>query len=446
MNAAALIEAAPAVACQPWPRHVLPPAEWAAMAAALAESPIDLVALWADTAQVHALFGGKAPLLASTPVVAGAYAALSPACPAAAPFERMVRDLWGHVAGGGVDGRALLDHGCWEAARPMSQRPGPPATLMASVLRPGPAGLHQVPLGPVLPGIAEPVHWRLHAAGEAVRGAQARLGYAHKGILALMRGKPPRAAARFAARLAGDATVAHGTAFAQAAEAALGIEAPARALALRAVLAALERLAAVLGNLAALCGAAGFGFGEARFGLHRERVARACGTAFGHRLLMDLAVPGGVAGDLLPGGMAAILAALPEPEALAALYPGALAERLGGFGRAGAGDCDGRARRWLAEAGTAAARLPGLLQGLPGGPLTVALPPGSGEGIGVAASVRGDVWHWLRLDGGMVGAAFAADPGWRLWPMAEVALQDGGLADAEVILRSFALSASAVDL
>ena len=41
-----------------------------------------------------------------------------------------------------------------------------------------------------------------------------------------MRGKSPRAAARFAARLAGEATVAHSIAFARATEAALGCEVP----------------------------------------------------------------------------------------------------------------------------------------------------------------------------------------------------------------------------
>ena len=70
----------------------------------------------------------------------------------------------------------------------------------------------------------------------------------------------------------------------------------------------------------------------------------------------------------------------------------------------------------------------------------------SGEGLGIAESARGDIWHWLRLDGGMIAAAFAADPGWRLFPLAEQALADGGIGDADLILRSFDASASGVDL
>ena len=82
--------------------------------------------------------------------------------------------------------------------------------------------LMQLPLGPIHGAIEEPAHLRLTVRGEAVLRAEARLGYAHKGTLALMRGKSPRTAARFVARLAAEATVAHALAFARATEAALG--------------------------------------------------------------------------------------------------------------------------------------------------------------------------------------------------------------------------------
>jgi Ni,Fe-hydrogenase III large subunit len=486
MNAIrALIEAAGVVPCRPWPRYVLTPADWAAMAAALADEPLDLVALWADTAQIHALFAG--PLLVSTPHVDGGYAALSPYRPAAAAFERMVRDLWGHApTGAELDTRPLLDHGAWDMARPMATRPAPSAGAYEPLLRPGAEGLQQLPLGPVRPGITEPVHCRLHAAGEAVRQAEMRLGYAHKGSLVLMRSKSPRAAARFAARIAGDATVAHSIAFARAAEAALGIDAPPRAHVLRAVMAEMERAAVHLDTLAGLCEAAGAGFAAAEFGRHREALLRAAAAAFGHRLMMDCVVPGGVAMDLTPDGAAAILAAALGLAGLDALYAGALADRLCGLGRVAvdrfapggvvgraaghpsdarvtpgyppydqwpvtvpehtAGDVDARVWVRLAEVAESALLLQRLLAALPAGSIGVALPSISGEGLGVAESARGDVWHWLRLDGGMIATAFAADPGWRLWPLVELALADGALGDVDLITRSFDASASAVDL
>ncbi len=331
-DAAALIRAAPTLPCAPRPRHLLSAEHWRALAAALPDQPtLALLALWADAGQVHALFcdeGDGAMLPASVAVAAGAYPALSPSRPAAAWFERMILDLWGHAAEGGLDARPGLDHGRWPTSAPLSLRPLPVAGkpepqefLPAS----GP-DLHVLPLGPVRAGIAEPALLRLAAQGETVVRLEVRLGWLHKGTLALMRGKSPRAAARFAARLAGDSTVAHGIAFARAAEAASGVAAPPRADALRAVMAEIERIANHLADLAAIGQAAGFAPLAALCLPHREAFLRAAATAFGHRLMMDCVVPGGVAAELAPGGSDAILAALAALEAalpaLARLHDG----------------------------------------------------------------------------------------------------------------------------
>jgi hypothetical protein len=56
MSASTLLGVAPWVPCHPWPRRVLSRAGWAAMAEAPASEPtLALLALWADTASVHAL-------------------------------------------------------------------------------------------------------------------------------------------------------------------------------------------------------------------------------------------------------------------------------------------------------------------------------------------------------------------------------------------------------
>jgi Ni,Fe-hydrogenase III large subunit len=83
---------------------------------------------------------------------------------------------------------------------------------------------------------------------------------------------------------------------------------------------------------------------------------------------------------------------------------------------------------------------------LPAGPISVALPQVSGEGIGCAESIRGDVWHWLRLDHGQIAASFARDPGWALWPLAEHVLQHASADDIDLIRASLALPASGMDL
>jgi Ni,Fe-hydrogenase III large subunit len=110
------------------------------------------------------------------------------------------------------------------------------------------------------------------------------------------------------------------------------------------------------------------------------------------------------------------------------------------------GDVDARLRLRLAEVEESARLLLVLLRGLPDGRLSVTLPTGSGEGIGVAESFRGDVWHWLRLDGGLIASAFLADPSWLHWPLLEAAVAGNIVADFPLINKSFNCSYSGVDL
>ncbi|HTW26684.1 MAG TPA: hydrogenase expression protein HypE, partial [Acetobacteraceae bacterium] len=291
------------------------------MLAALARNPDpSLLGVWADTRQVHALLGdGAGALIASVDVEGGCYPALSPARPAAARPERMIRDLWGHVAAGG-DERTWLDHGRWPMAHPLSPRPGLPGGAVEPPRFPAveQSGLTQVPLGPVHGLISEPLHLRLMTRGDTVLRAEARHGYAHKGILALMRGKSPRAAARFIARLAAETTVAHSVAFARASERALDTPAPPRAAALRAAMLEQEQIAGHLDDLARLADAAGLAPLHAVLGEYRERLLRAAERAFGHRLMMDVVVPGGLSADIAPDGVAALRQAA---DGLAAALP-----------------------------------------------------------------------------------------------------------------------------
>src|SRR5690606_36395046 len=128
-------------------------------------------------------------------------------------------------------------------------------------------GIHQIPVGPVHAGIIEPGHFRFHANGELVVRLEQRLGYVHKGVEALMAGAPLDRAARLAGRVSGDSTVAYALAFARAAEAALGVETPARAHWLRALMAELERLANHLGDIGAICSDAAFALMHAHCGI-----------------------------------------------------------------------------------------------------------------------------------------------------------------------------------
>ncbi|SDD76436.1 hydrogenase large subunit [Belnapia rosea] len=484
--------------CRPHQRYLLDRAQWATLVAALADMPeVALLGLWGDPGQVHAaLLIEDGLLIASCGVPDGRFAAFSPVRPGAVLFERMIRDLWGFVAEGGTDQRPWLDHGRWPVTGPLAANPAPngmapPQPVFLPVEG---EGVHQIPVGPVHAGIIEPGHFRFHVQGETVVRLEARLGYLHKGQIGLMLGKPAPVAARFAARLSGDSTVAHGWAFAQGVEAALGITPSPRALALRALMAELERLHNHLNDWGFLCNDASFAWLHARAGALREAVLRAANTAFGHRLMMDRVVPGGVSDDLRPGGDAAIRAALAmvaaELPALEAVYDShaSLQDRMVGTGvitpalamlfaaggvvgrasgrgfdarrRPGyapyapaeaavltAGDVDARARIRLAEMHRSVALAKGLLESLPPGELLVPLPQRGGEGLGLVEGFRGECLHWVALDDeGLVRAVFPRDPSWLHWPLLEAAIEGNIVADFPLINKSVNASYSGVDL
>jgi Ni,Fe-hydrogenase III large subunit len=479
--------------CLPWTRLILAQHDWVAMAA----SPLVMLGYWADTQQVHALFLDETAttvIPVSTQVESGFYPALSAVRPQAALFERMIHDLWGHAAVAGLDLRPWLDHGDWPQSSPMAVRPSPPRPPHRPPDVPPTDGerLMRLPLGPIWGRIEESAHLSLMLDGPVIAAAEAQLGYAHKGTLALVRGKAPRTAARFAARLSADATVAHSTAFAAAIETALDVRAPPRALVLRTVMLEIERVAGHLDNLAETARLLSALPVHTLCGLLRELLLRASATVFGHRLMMDCVTPGGVGIDIAEGAPEIILRALGDistqmPE-LRRLHDGTpLAARLTGVGRVeqtlvtsfGVGGVVGRASgrpfdaralpgghstptRYLASRhdSDAATRqqqriseiedslhlISAALDELPPGPLTVTLPPVSGEGIACTESIRGDVWHWLRLDHGQIAGFFPRDPGWLLWPLAERIMRDNAVGDVDLIRLSLALPASAVDL
>jgi Ni,Fe-hydrogenase III large subunit len=496
--ASTLISAAP----RDGARHLLTASAWRALPEALVLEPsLALLALWAEPGIVHAAFFDEAApalLLASVPAPEGLYAALSPARPGAVRFERMVRELWGLEAVGGSDLRPWLDHGRWAVTVPMAARPlpnisAPPEPQFLPVEG---EGVHQIPVGPVHAGIIEPGHFRFHVQGETVVRLEARLGYTHKGTLGLMLGRSPRAAARYAARLSGDSTVAHAFAFARAAELALDVTPPPRAVALRGVMAEVERIHNHLNDLGFICNDAGFAYLHARCSTLRENLLRATRLAFGHRLMMDQVIPGGVVQDIAPDGGAALLVALDaigdELPALARVYDthaslqdrvlgtGALDAVLvarfaagGPTGRASgrgfdartalpyppydallpavptliAGDVDARARIRRLELPEAIRLTKTLLEQLPAGELGIPLPQRAGEGAAMVEGFRGECLAWLRLDdGGLIRGAFLRDPSWLHWPLLEAAVRDNIVADFPLINKSINASYSGVDL
>jgi Ni,Fe-hydrogenase III large subunit len=394
-------------------------------------------------------------------------------------LERTMRDLYGLEPVGAQDTRPWLKHGERYAFLPVEGE-----------------SLHQIPVGPVHAGIIEPGHFRFTANGETVARLEQRLGYVHKGIEGLMAGASLERAARLAGRVSGDSTVAYGFAFARASEAALGVTPPPRAQWLRALMAELERLANHLGDIGAVCNDAAFAILHAQFALLREHVLRAADLCFGHRLMMDCIVPGGVARDIAAGGDAALRAlvayirrqfpdlvevydnteSLKDRTVGTGILSPALAEQFaaGGFiGRASArkfdarrtpgyapydvlkfdvptvqaGDVNARVYIRIREVEQSLALIEQLLAGMPSGPLRVCVPQAAGEGVALVEGFRGDVLAWLRIAAdGRVERCHLRDPSWFQWPLLEAAIEGNIVADFPLCNKSFNCSYAGHDL
>jgi len=159
---------------------------------------------------------------------------------------------------------------------------------------------YEIPVGPVHAGIIEPGHFRFIAVGEKILNMEERLGYVHKGIERAMKGRTAPDGIKLAARVSGDSTVGHAWAFAQACEYAANIQIPSRASCLRGVLCERERIANHIGDIGAICNDAAFAFMHGQCARLREDMARLNKEVFGHRLLMDSLIIGGVAHNVSP--------------------------------------------------------------------------------------------------------------------------------------------------
>jgi Ni,Fe-hydrogenase III large subunit len=487
---------------RPFARFDLDRDTWAGLISTLAEkTDWSLVGLWADTALVH---------MALRDDLAGTVAVVSLACPegrfpsvggvrpSAIRLERAAQDLFGLMAESLVDPRPWLDHDSWPIRLPLSADPPDPLG------NPEPypflpvegAGLHQIPVGPVHAGIIEPGHFRFTCNGETVVRLEQRLGYVHKGTEWLMGGRSIAEVAKLAARVSGDSTVAHSLAFARAVEAATGSPVPERAVWLRALMAELERLANHIGDIGAICNDAAFAYMLAECGLLREKILRAADACFGHRLMMDRVMPGGVAVDLPDAGRDTLESLLAE---IRATFPGlvktydekgSLQDRTVATGRVGAelvrrfgagghvGRASGRgrdarrdpghapydelefevpvfhegdvnARVWvrIKEVEASLGLIDQILERLPAGPIRASLTAAAGQGMALVESFRGEIMTWVEVrEDGVVTRCHPRDPSWFQWPLLEAAIEGNIVADFPLCNKSFNCSYSGHDL
>jgi len=473
------------------PRTIVTEQGWGQAIERLVGGSATLLGLWGDPPNVHMALLDEANsnlAIVTYRCVDGKYPSVGARHPAALRLERVIRDLSKLDAVGSSDTRPWLDHGKWNAGEP-----APYVFLPAEG-----EGLHQIPVGPVHASIIEPGHFRFTANGEHVVRLEQRLGYVHKGIEKLMTGATLGDAAKLAGRTSGDSTVAYAFAFAQAAEAALQVKTPPRAVYLRALMAELERLANHFGDIGAICNDASFSLMHAQCGILRERTLRAAEACFGHRLMMDSIVPGGIARDIAADATAHVQTLLKETHRvfprLVELYDNtaSLQDRTvttgivradyarqfgaGGYvGRASgrafdarrtpgyapygdlkfevpvltAGDVNARVWIRIREVEQSMALIEQILDALPVGEIQVAIKPDGEicEGLGLAEAFRGDVLVWLRLDGkGRVERCHLRDASWFQWPLLEAAIEGNIVADFPLCNKSFNCSYSGHDL
>ena len=498
--AAATLAAGLAAGPDGFARMAVTERDWICLAMGCASGLQDLMALWIDAGSVHMALGVPAQhwrVVVSLPLKRTGFPSVALNHAPAIRLERAIRDLHGIEAQGLPDQRNWIDHGRW---------PAPPPSLKRGAARPDTAyaflpaegdGLHQVPVGPVHASIIEPGHFRFTANGEAVVRLEERLCYAHKGIEALCRGADIATAARLAARISGDSTVAYSYGFALAVEAALGWRPPRRAVILRAIMAELERLSHHINDVGAICNDASVVVLHAHCALLREDILQTAAGCFGHRMMMDCIVPGGVTVDLSAEGAAAIEALLTRCaagfEAVVRVYDEApslqdrtvttgtvsasLVARFGAGGHVGRAsgrafdtrkvfpyapyekldftmaqrsEGDVNARVWIRieEVRSSMALIRQMLKELVPGPMMSPMPAaGGGEGAAMVEGFRGDVFIALRLDDkGHLADFHARDPSCFQWPLLEAAIEGNIVADFPLCNKSFNCSYSGHDM
>ncbi|TAN49242.1 MAG: Ni,Fe-hydrogenase III large subunit [Methylococcaceae bacterium] len=429
------------------------------------------------------------------------------AYPGADRLERHAQDLWGVRFQGHPTPQRWTRHQAWSGQQfplhdgfPTAGTPQPvtPPDNGYPFLAAQGAGVYEIPVGPVHAGIIEPGHFRFQAVGETVLNLEERLGYVHKGIEKIAVGRDAFGLARLAGRVSGDSTVAHAWAACMAMEQAAGLSVPPRALLLRAILAERERIANHLGDIGAMCNDVAFAFANYQFSRLRELWQRDNAAWFGHRLLMDCIVPGGVAADLTEQAAAAMQAALaPLKRELEELRPILAANSilqnrlqtagelhaeiaaqygcLGYVGRASSGDFDRRRDHPYApydhihvtgvcyhtgdvaarldvrydEIGVALDLLEQFLARLQPGLVCADWPQSipAAEGLGLVEGWRGETLAYVRFDAkGRIARYFPRDPSAFNWYALEKLIHDNIVPDFPLCNKSVNGSYSGQDL
>ena len=227
------------------------------------------------------------------------YPSLTPLSPQAQAFEREIAEQFGLKPLGHPWMKRLRYHASWTGRDAWAGKAGEPILpAVGDFYRVEGEEVHEVAVGPVHAGIIEPGHFRFQCHGEKVFHLEIALGFQHRGIEEAMIGGPTKRSRHYVETAAGDTSVGHATAYAQACEILAGCRESARTQVIRGIALELERLANHVGDLGALSGDIGFQPTASFCGRIRgdflNMTALICGNRFGRGLVE----PSGVGFDL----------------------------------------------------------------------------------------------------------------------------------------------------
>lgn len=228
---------------------------------------------------------------------------ISDQIPAASFFERELGEMLGVTVVGTPDPSRLFLPDDWPVGvYPMRQDfklEQAAAVPVDKIPEPGRVGnKFIVPIGPQHPALKEPGHFEFAVDGEIITGARMRLGYVHRGIEKATEERNWIQNLYLLERICGICSHTHTSAYSQGVEKLAQVEVPQRALAIRELVAGLERIHSHLLWLGVAAHEAGFDTLFMYSWRDRETVMNLLEELTGNRVNYSICVLGGVKHDI----------------------------------------------------------------------------------------------------------------------------------------------------
>ncbi|MBR1696767.1 MAG: NADH-quinone oxidoreductase subunit C [Anaerovibrio sp.] len=431
------------------------------------------------------------------------YDSITHIIPAAAWYEREIKDMFGLVPKGHPDLRPLVLHETFpEDFYPLRKNVKVNAKVRGErqfkVRTAKGEGLFEVPVGPIHAGIIEPGHFRFSQAGEAMLQLDAKLFYTHRGIEKAVEGKTPYEALPIVERICGACSVSNTWSFCQAVEKAVSVKVTRRAEIIRTLLMELERITNHVGDIGNIPAGVGFNPAISLGGRLKEKPMRLNESVAGNRFLRGMIIPGGVSMDITPELCELIHQVMDEVadgvEDMSTMFheqenfqnriqttgivrsQTAMDLAMVGVGARASGYChDSRcdfsygvydeldfkpytktmgdvAARLLVRIGELSAsfemvdKLIELLNDCGEQELSVAMEYIEGSGWGISESARGSNFQYVAIDGdGRIDRLFIRSASYANWPALPIAVQGDIIPDFPLINKSFELCYACID-